>query len=674
MPVRYRADIDGLRAIAVLGVVFYHVGIAGVSGGYVGVDVFFVISGYLITGILAREIETGQFSLSEFYQRRVRRIVPALAVVVSASTFAAALILFPSDFKEYGRSLLNIAGLVSNFYFARKTGYFDGAADEKPLLHTWSLAVEEQFYLLFPLLLWGLFRWRHKSAIGALAILAALSLLISVSETAHQPERAFFSSGARAWELLLGALCALNTSTTQWPKILRECVAGGGLALIVIAYMVFSDETPFPGYIALLPCLGAAGVILGSQSGETLVAKVLALRAVVGIGLISYSLYLWHWPLLVFAKYRLALSPSSSFAQAAALILASTSLAYLSWRYVEQPCRRPTISTSRKVAFGAAGSFLAATAAAGLLIAKSGGFPGRWPTEIAATALRSGGSLPCRPAPEATGWPAGTCLLGSKAAQFDTLIWGDSHAGMLADGIAKELARTQHGAIRVSMGGCPPLLGVSLHGRAKQEACKASATQVLAKLADGNVRRVILAARWALYAEGDRMPQEGGQPSRLAPTQSENGQIFGRLLNETVTRIKPLVQQIVLIGPVPEVDFPVGRAIAGKIAWGRPLPPATRRASFDLRQRHVFPVLAALALKLGVRIIFPDRWLCDASVCPYATGDQPLYVDTNHLNSRGERRLKQMFGAIFADTAQSVTVLSGDEGHELTSCRLPACK
>ena len=199
MPIRYRADIDGLRAIAVLGVVFYHVGGLGVTGGYVGVDVFFVISGYLITCILAREIEAGEFSLSNFYLRRVRRILPALAAVVVASTIAATFILFPEDFKEYGRSLLNLAVFASNFYFARKTGYFDGAADEKPLLHTWSLAVEEQFYVVFPLLLWVLFRWHRKGAIQALMALAVLSLLISVSETARLPEQAFFSSGVRAW-------------------------------------------------------------------------------------------------------------------------------------------------------------------------------------------------------------------------------------------------------------------------------------------------------------------------------------------------------------------------------------------------------------------------------------------------------------------------------------------
>jgi len=648
--IRYRADIDGLRAIAVLGVVLYHVGGLGVSGGYVGVDVFFVISGYLITGIIAREIEAGQFSLANFYQRRIRRILPALAAVAAASTLAAALILFPRDFKEYGRSLLSLAVFASNFHFARKTGYFDGAADDKPLLHTWSLAVEEQFYIVFPLLLWVLFRWSRTGAIWALALLAAFSLLISIDQTARMPERAFFSSSTRAWELLAGALCALSLGPMQWPRIWRECAAASGLALIAIAYLTYSDESPFPGYYAVLPCVGAVCVILAGNAGETLAGRALALPPIVGIGLISYSVYLWHWPLLVFAKYRFALAPNSDLSLSVALILASVALGYLSWRFIEQPFRLPANAARRKIVFRAAAGVLTATAATGLLIVKSNGLPGRWSEDIASLSTVYGRPA-CRPGAEASGWPKGTCLVGSEGAQIDTLIWGDSHAAMLSRGIVKELARTQHGAALITRAGCPPLFGVTLYGRAKKESCETSAAQVLAKLADGSVYRVILAARWAFYAEGDRLPEEGGQPIRLSPDEAGNHEVFTRLLKDTVERLKPLVRQTILIGPIPEVDFPVGRAMARYLAWGQLLPPATPRAAFERRQHHVFPVLAAIAQEPSVRVLFPDRWLCDTRVCPYANDGQPLYYDTNHLNAFGERRLEQMFHAIIVDVA-----------------------
>jgi peptidoglycan/LPS O-acetylase OafA/YrhL len=217
VPLRYRADIDGLRAVAVLGVLFYHVGGVGLPGGYVGVDVFFVISGFLITGILSREIEAGSFSLTNFYVRRIRRIVPAFAAMLIATTIAAGVFLFPDDFRNYGESLLMVVGLLSNVFFARTNGYFDGISDEKPLLHTWSLAVEEQYYLIFPLLLFVLYRWRRSAVLPTLTIIAVLSLAYGVFETVRMPDRAFFSSTVRAWELLLGAICALASPAIKSP-------------------------------------------------------------------------------------------------------------------------------------------------------------------------------------------------------------------------------------------------------------------------------------------------------------------------------------------------------------------------------------------------------------------------------------------------------------------------
>ena len=301
----YRPDIDGLRAIAVLAVLLYHVGGFGLTGGFGGVDVFFVISGYLITTIIQREIESGTFSLLNFYERRIRRIFPALVAVTVVATLVSAMLLLPEDFKEYGKSLLNLMAISSNYYFMRKTGYFDAAASEKPLLHTWSLAVEEQFYIVFPLLLLVLSRFGRRAVIAGLTALAFASFLASAATLENAPARAFFATPGRVWELLIGVLTAVMGPALITSRLHREALAALGLALIGYGYFFYTDATPFPGPAALAFCLGAAFIIYaGTSGGETLTARMLSSPLVASIGLISYSVYLWHWPLIVFVRYR----------------------------------------------------------------------------------------------------------------------------------------------------------------------------------------------------------------------------------------------------------------------------------------------------------------------------------------------------------------------------------
>ena len=330
---KYRADIDGLRAVAVLPVVFYHFQIAPFTGGFVGVDIFFVISGYLITSLIQHETANGALSLVRFYERRARRILPALFLMMLATTALAGTILFPQDVMNYSRSLIATTLFGSNLYFWSTVEYFDIVAERKPLLHTWSLAVEEQFYLLYPALFWLLRGASQLKLVHVVAAIFLVSLGASIWALRFAPVSDFYLLPFRAWELMLGAMLALTPIKSSGR--ISTALAWSGLALLLFSIFAFSVDTPFPGEYALLPCIGAACVIYAGP--QTIVGRVLSLRPVVFTGLISYSLYLWHWPLLIFARY--VVLRDLLLWEKLALILLSGMVATLSWAYVEKPFR-----------------------------------------------------------------------------------------------------------------------------------------------------------------------------------------------------------------------------------------------------------------------------------------------------------------------------------------------
>ncbi|MEZ5665623.1 MAG: acyltransferase family protein [Burkholderiaceae bacterium] len=374
----YRREIDGLRTVAVLPVVLFHAGVPGFGGGFVGVDVFFVISGYLITQILLNDIGSQSLSLARFYARRARRILPALFLVMAACLPAAWLILLPTDLADFGASVLATALFGSNLLFALRDGYFDSAAELNPMLHTWSLSVEEQFYLFFPALLWWLSRGslRHWRT-AAIATLALGSLLLASVQAAQASTAVFFLPHARAWELAIGSLIALYAGRglrldphPRW----RSVLAFLGLLAILGSVVFYDEQTPFPGLFALAPTLGAALVILYASPRDP-VGRLLGTRPAVGIGLISYSLYLWHQP--VFAFYRhVELEPSGGLAWAL-LIAGCVGLAFLSWRFVETPARHGArhLSIRRVLVLALAGS--AVFTLAGWVLYAGAGFPAR---------------------------------------------------------------------------------------------------------------------------------------------------------------------------------------------------------------------------------------------------------------------------------------------------------
>lgn len=331
----YRPEIDGLRAIAVIPVILFHAGLTLFSGGYVGVDVFFVISGYLITSILIGELEQDNFSIIRFYERRARRILPALFFVMLCCIPFAWKWMLPSELKDFSQSVVSVVFFASNILFWREEGYFAPAAEMKPLLHTWSLAVEEQYYVLFPIFLLLAWRFGRRSVFWSICAIAALSLAASEWSWRNAPSANFYLAPTRAWELLAGSICAFLLSGRE-PRA-SNALSLAVLGLIVFAIFYFDDSTPFPSVYALAPVLGTALIILFGGSGSW-AARLLSTRSFVGIGLISYSAYLWHQPLFAFARIRSVLEPSPELMMALAAL--SLVLAYFSWRYVETPFRK----------------------------------------------------------------------------------------------------------------------------------------------------------------------------------------------------------------------------------------------------------------------------------------------------------------------------------------------
>ncbi len=341
---KYRAEIDGLRAVAVIPVILFHAGFEYFSGGFVGVDVFFVISGYLITTIILSEKDLGTFSLINFYERRARRILPPLFLVMLVSLPFAWVWLLPSDMKDFSQSLIAVSTYVSNILFWRQTGYWGAANELKPFLHTWSLAVEEQYYIIFPLFLMLMWRFRKRWIFSAFLVIAAASLAIAQWGAYNKPTANFFLLPTRGWELAIGASIAFyllyrkqTVRTLLSHRFINEVLGLVGLLMIGYAIYAFDETVPFPSFYALVPTIGA-GLIILFTSSQTLVGRLLGTKLLVGIGLISYSTYLWHQPLFAFARHRSLAEPSGLlFAVLAAL---SFPLAYLSWRYIERPFRK----------------------------------------------------------------------------------------------------------------------------------------------------------------------------------------------------------------------------------------------------------------------------------------------------------------------------------------------
>lgn len=609
----YRRDIDGLRALAILPVLLFHTHVPGFSGGFVGVDVFFVISGYLITGIIAREIDAGAFSIVRFYERRARRILPALFAMLVFVLAMASWLYLPGDFEAVPKSALMALVFLSNLWFFANTGYFAGGAETMPLLHCWSLAVEEQFYIGFPLLLWGIARYAPRWRVEAIAGVAAVSLGWAVLKAADTDGFAFYLLPPRAWELFAGALLAVGALPELRRQAVREALSFSGLGLILYAVFTYSSATVFPGLSAIPPVLGSA-LLLHAAPG-TRVGAVLSSKLPVAIGLISYSLYLWHWPLIVFVEY--ARDETLSGLLQLGVIAASLLVAWASWRWIERPFRSSQTFDQKRI-FVWSGLGMAALGAAAMALIPLGSWASRFPPDVARFTAAQDDFSPKRAAclSDAIGGARPECILGAPGAAPSALLWGDSHGVEFAWVLGQDYASKGQTLIQRTRGSCPPMLGFA---RAKDPGCAAFNADVIELLTKSpGVTTVYLAGLWAQGEYRD-------DPKSLAR------------LDATIARLIGLGKHVVVIGPVPPQRWNVPRHLAHAAAFGgvsevtgAPLSDYQRDARWLTR---AYPMWRAE----GVGIIDPALALIDGTHSRIVEQGVPLYFDSHHLSLAGAR-------------------------------------
>jgi peptidoglycan/LPS O-acetylase OafA/YrhL len=643
--VKYRPDVDGLRAVAVLPVVFYHAGFPGPSGGFVGVDVFFVISGFLITSIVAGEINEGRFSLLSFYEKRARRILPALTVVVLASFIVGYFLLMPSEMKDLGQSAFATSIFLSNVYFDLKLNYFAPAAEFAPLLHTWSLAVEEQFYLFFPPLLMAVFFWRHVKPFWIVAGLSLVSFLAAIVVLPLAPDWVFYQLPFRAWELGAGAMLALASLKPPKNRLVRESLAVVGLTAILIPVFLLDTTVSFPGVNALPPVLGAAILIwIGAAGGGSSVSALLSHQVFVRIGLISYSLYLWHWPILAFL--RIALDTTVLPLVVATLaVVASIIIAWLSYIFVETPFRvRASNGFGRPTIFAISALSLFAIAGIGASLHFGNGLPSRLPSSVIAMAAYADDGNPLREECFGRRPSEGLCEIGAPNGERELsefLFWGDSHALAFMPGLDSAARLVGQTGVFAGQGACPPILHIERVSTGR--ACTDFNQSVVTWLEDRmDIPVVVLGARWTLSVEGTRYRGEAGSEVDLEwignpasrPSYFDNAALVEAGLNATVERLANAGRRVILLGPVPEIGRNVPFAAARQVMFDWRTPASLMREDYQARAGRTEQILMRVAnLNEGVRYIPLSDLFCDTHSCRTLSADgQPLYRDDDHIN------------------------------------------
>jgi peptidoglycan/LPS O-acetylase OafA/YrhL len=640
---RYRAEIDGLRAIAVLAVVLFHAEL-GPSGGFVGVDVFFVISGFLITSLILKDLAAGTFTLAAFWERRIRRIFPAMIGVSLATLVAGWIVLLPDDYAELGRSVFFQALFVANVYFWLNTGYFDGAAEEKPLLHTWSLAVEEQFYIFFPLIVVGLvatpaFR-RRGPLLSVFGLCILLSLGASIWGSTHHPVGTFYLLPTRTWELLVGASVALlpapsfsaGNRFTCRPTLangLRELISITALVAILLPCWLYTPATPFPGLAAIPPCLGA-GILIWitgyqhPEAGVTLTARALSARPIVFIGLISYSLYLWHWPLFAFSNY-LAIEPLPTGYRCFLVVLGLV-LAVLSWRYIETPFRARRYCDSRKAVFGTGALATVFVVASGLAIQYNFAVPQRFTDQAIAYAKRQVDTAFIHELEIRDIVQGRLTQIGATRpdAQIDWLVWGDSHAMAVTPAFHQYLKARGLAGQAATHSWTAPLLG---YFKGTQFGMGLDSLEFNQAVFDhiklNAIKNVVLVGAWSGYqGEPADHPSSGNFESSLVATVQAIGEAGA--------------QPWVML-QIPAQGFDVPKVLAQYAMANQPIEPLCAKPTPEEYAIANIPGLVEKLQAAGAVLLDPRPYCLseDGTHFRVAENGKPLYRDSGHLSIDG---------------------------------------
>ena len=653
-PPFYRPEIDGLRSIAVLSVVLYHFGFAGIEGGFVGVDIFFVISGFLIGGLLWREAEqNGTISLKRFYMRRIKRLAPAYVAMALASLVVAYVVLLPFEFREFAKSLIAATVYLSNVNFFREAGYFDSASEDKVLLHTWSLSVEEQFYIVLPLVMLLLIRYT-TSLRALLWISFFVSLAACIWMTTRSQPAAFYLFPFRAWELLAGVILAIETQRRTLPQ--NAALSYGGLAIILASVAFIPAGAQFPGWMAVFPVLGTVMLIAnGAQPNP--VNRTLSTPMPVAVGLISYSLYLWHWPVLTLSSYYRG--GYSGMGETLFWVGVSFVLAYLSWRFVERPVRHASL-TAWPTFIGAALASAVLVAAGGIIFIKDGmlgrfGPPLRTHIEASADFLQDWSR--CTVPSEGPYAGLEICPIGPEGTP-EILVWGDSHVRALKEGLERAAFEASTPALLIWRAGCAPTFGLvkeeTSASPAQNQACTDANTQLETALLSEPLKRVMLVGRWGYYVQGGGVGIDQENQISLSVTDEEGTQSaqFASGLAQTVRVLQAAGTDVSILHAIPEIAGYDSRQIARQLAGHRINPDALEAAiqvSLTDHQERVAPLQDTLQrlTNEGVTLIDPTPSFCNGDTCSAMFEGKAQYFDNNHIINSAALRIRGLFAPFF---------------------------
>jgi len=612
-----------------------------------------VISGFLITSVIRQEIQRSTFTISGFYERRCRRILPALIAVILVCFLVGYFIMLPGQYADLGSSALAALLFVSNGFFWRQTGYFAPIAEWMPLLNTWSLAVEEQYYIIFPVFMLVTRRWRVFGQLVVIGIVFAVSVVMSVYGAHNHPSAAFYLTPFRAWELLLGVLIAYSPTPSLSARWVRETASLTGLLMVLVPVTLYDTRTPFPGFAAGVPCLGTGILLVTGKTGSSLVRSALETRVLVFIGLISYSLYLWHWPLFVFMRLRFAQTELSPALAAMGTVL-SFCIAVLSWHFIERPFRRKDAFDQSRIFRYSAASVLLSLSVAGA-VRFSGGIPVRVTPEALALEEASEDIDPFRARCRGQVSDPACQFGGDDAAPVSFALWGDSHGAAFRPALEEVMKGSGRRGTLLWLGGCPPLLGARRVNELGVEECTAFRERAIDFLtnSDGPIETVFLSARWSAYATAILAEPGGPYVHLIEDSESvelgpeENRRVFIRSLKRTIETLRAAHVTVVLVGGVPEVGWDVPKILALSVQHQVTLPRLPSRSETEKKHAVVDRVFNDMAQQDGVTFIPVWSALCPEH-CLITDDNRPIYSDGHHLSLFGAKRvlgvaLKQKF-------------------------------